>query len=171
MGVCALQHRVITGIFNSYGLLKVTGGSRHSGQGEDVTSTKQVMYYFGCAAGLILYLYILCLLMALHVNTLYESKRHYFTAGINLTERVNSYGDNLYISFLIIILNLGKRKRNIFLSRISTFGISFFKKCNIKYICYALKILNFITLWTSGLRLVLIVLCNPTIKNPGPKSK
>ena len=171
MGVCALQHRIITGLFNSYGL-KETGGSHCSGGSEDVISPKQVMYYFVCAAGLILYLYILCLLMALHVNTLYKNDRQYYNAESNPTERVISHGENLYICFLIVILNLGKRKCNILLSHISNFGdiiVQIFRKCNRKN--NTLKILTFITLWITALNLILIVICNLTIKNPGPKPK
>ena len=82
MGVCALQHRISTGLYNTHNVL-VSRGTRN----RDIRSKYGVTYYFACAAGLILYLYILCLLMALHVNSLNKNSVQFYTAGVNPTER------------------------------------------------------------------------------------
>ena len=156
MGVCALQHRISTGLNNTHNVL-VSRGTRN----RDIRSKYGVMYYFACAAGLILYLYILCLLMALHVNSLNKNSVQFYTAGVNPTERVISFEGNLYVCFLIVIINLGKRKR------ISIFGrifVHIFRKFNRKNIFSALKIVNYITLWITALNLILIVICCPSIK-------
>ena len=156
MGVCALQHRITTGSYNTH----IVPVSRRTSN-RDVWSKFGVMYRFVCAAGLILYLYILCLLMAMHVKSLNKNSVQFYTAGVNPTERVISFEGNLYVCFLIVIINLGKRKR------ISIFGrifVHIYRKFNRKNIFSALKIVNYITLWITALNLILIVICCPSIK-------
>ena len=42
---------------------------------------------------------------------------------------------------------------------------------NRKNIYYILQCSNIFTLWITALNLIVIVICNPTISNPGPKPK
>ena len=70
MGVCAQQHRVMTGMYNSI-LLKTCTNNL-----VDETSVTDALILTISVVGLILYLYILCLLMAVCVEIPHCSVQH-----------------------------------------------------------------------------------------------
>ena len=62
MGVCAQQHRITTGRYNSFYFNKIVNKFKeYMGVGKALTT-------FLSMVGLILYLYIVCLLMALYID-------------------------------------------------------------------------------------------------------
>ena len=101
--------------------------------------------------------------LSIDVNTTY------FAPGIDLTERMDIR--ILNICFLTVIFNVLRRKCNK-ISSILTFHniLVCIRKFNRKNISY-MQISIVFTLWITVLNLILIVICNPTICNPGPKPK
>ena len=124
-----------------------------------------------CVLILMIYTYMLCILMALVFKTsLYHVTSHTvsetFTIVGTFDRRVN-----LYNCFFIIILNTIK-----LLSKDVPFSskISIIKACfglggkMYSYIPLPPVLANKYTFWIALMNLTLIVICNPTITNPGP---
>ena len=93
MGVCAQQHRVITGMYNSI-LLKACTNNLV----DEISATDALILTLS-VVGLILYLYILCLLMAVCVEIPHCSVQHSHHLAISQTLS-NPYFCNKYRELL-----------------------------------------------------------------------
>ena len=150
MGVCAQQHRVSTGKYNSI-LFKVCDKSNVK-MGEFMSAGRSLMIS-SPFMGLILYMYIilLCLLMALFIDISLKKDSLPSTSETNpIFFRTNSHGDILNICFFIIIYNLPK----LFQRKFSPT----FLKVNIKkHFCHITNCVLY-TFWVATLNLILIII-------------
>ena len=159
MGICPQQHRVAIGMFNNLIVKKTGTGNVHA---EDKFSVQHILINSLCVAGLITYVYLLLLLMALFIeNTLSDN----ICASISTAKSypkitINSYRELLNSCFLTILYFLSK---NDVMAKIKT--------SRKKHVSFISKISDLYSLWVACLNLALIVICNPTICNPGPQSK
>ena len=158
MGVCAQQHRVSTGRYNCVQFNKVVNILKNN---MSVGKALIITFY---VVGLILYMYILCLLMALFIEislnqTSYRSYPMKFAFNIPASE----ISPTILIILLIFHL-LKTTKNNNPLNQIKRVFCLNTKK----YLYFFYSRAAQYTYWVAFLNLFLIVICNPVILNPGP---
>ena len=184
MGVCAQQHRISIGRYNGFQLktgvnfnaTNFNGGKSYHG----CMSFMQLCIFTASVAGLILYVYMLCLMLAflvdiarseLHGKTIppfhYPSPNNYINTFLDaLFDCVISYIVEIFACSLMPSIPIP-----IFPKPPSIFKINcMLKKYNKKYSTMC-KISHMYTLWLVSINLFLIVFVNPAIVNPGPTSR
>ena len=165
MGVCAIQHRIITGKHNSKFLFlcQTVNGKTASLSGilkrivvRFLNSEADDSGVFAIFSFIILYMYILLLLMALLMNISINCTGTYSPAPgiISATILNTKRRDMLNGCFLIIFMYIIKSKSRVLRNS------SIFANIAAQY-----------TLWVAMLNFILIVISNPTIINPGPRPK
>ena len=165
MGVCFLQHRVTTGKFNSKKLR-----CKYS-MAVDVLphgSLRGIFY----TIGLVVYGYILCILLAMVVDTPGNANDAKFVNVCYLRGWGAPYHESreCFNSWFILILTFLLKFKFDYVSGL------------IKYHCYTggskngfqrmslcSRISNFISLWLTILNLLLIIISNTSLLNPGPE--
>ena len=129
----------------------------------------------GGVVGLIIYGYILCLLIALFIDvSLKQHKTLLFTSSFNERPKffhINSEAmllrDHINNCFIILIICIYKKTtQNIIGDKNNKKVLKYF--CNIKNSSCISIIAAQYTYWIACLNLVLIIICNPVIVNPGP---
>ena len=162
MGVCAQQHRVCTGRYNSI-YYKMCANNLH----DDMSVSKALTMSIS-VVGLIFYMYIICLLMALSMKislncqeSLITMPRHFQTAqNYNNMDLVN--GCFLALIFWIVKnTNIGRHKNRAMQHCNPVFNIGSRKD-------YVLTKPMLFTYWVAAVNLILIIIGNPAIVNPGP---
>ena len=126
---------------------------------------------FGCIIMFMVYMYVLCLLMALSVD---NCLRENLSSGTIPRKIQNIYSislNGLLNYCFLLVLTKVFRHNNInintiinLLSRVKGSMISL----SMKSMYWILIFSNKKQLWLSALNLILIVICNPPIMNPGP---
>ena len=161
MGVCALQHRVVTGKYTSVFVVKSTGGCREN---YDVAFMESLTAITGIL-GVLLYCYFLCFLLTLIIETSFKQgtlSYNFTKSTIDLNNMLEAILNNC---FLILILHLLKTTKNTNpLKQIKTVFCINIKK----YLYFFYSRAAQYTYWVAFLNLYLIVICNPVILNPGP---
>ena len=116
MGVCAIQHRVVTGMYNSVLIIKSMGDCREISDEIFVKNLNGII----CILGVLLYGYIFCCLMALLIETplkpngltyriISETKA---TIHINNMLRVRELLNNCFLILIFHILKITCSKNN-----------------------------------------------------------
>ena len=108
MGICPQQHRVVIGMFNGH-LSKTTKSGNVFA--EDNLSFQQILIYFLCVAGFLIYVYLLLLLMALFIENTLNNK----FASLPATKyypniKLNSYRELINIVFFYCFILLSKKR-------------------------------------------------------------
>ena len=156
MGVCPQQHRISTGRYNSIYFRECMFVNKS----KDDMSIGRALRISISVVGLICYMYVICLLMALFIETTLNQT---LISRIHPTVKLNSLRELTNIGiFIIIYSSLPKfAAHNKFSLRKRI--ISHFRVFNNNITQY--------TLWIFALNLSLIVIYHPTIVNPGPPQK
>ena len=166
MGVCALQHRCITGRYNSFCIVKHTG--RHNSVSDRVfwNSLLEIL----SVLGVLLYVYFLSLLMGIFMKTSLNQNISFPT--VLKTTPIIYNGLQEFLKSCLSLLMYTTKNQIIFM-----FNMTHFKAYS-RSICNTFRRKNMLhfgllhlTLWTATLNLILIVICNPSIINPGPAQK
>ena len=126
---------------------------------------------FGCIIIFMVYMYVLCLLMALSVDNCLREKLSASTISSKIQNTYSiSLNGLLNYCFILVLTNVF-RHNNI---NINTFIYLLIRVKN-SIISLSMKSMYWILifsskkqLWVSALNLILIVICNPPIMNPGP---
>ena len=169
MGISALQHRTCIGLFNSSRVrscgIKLT----------DTTLGPHVIKSILAGAGIVLYVYILCVILALlaklsdcHIGSNSSSHRHIFYE-VNFSESFSIPNNIMFASLTVVILlryfsvkyHKSSPENFKFLNYLS---YKLWKRCTISS-----KIINICSIWLYTLNLILIIIAMPWIKNPGPQ--
>ena len=151
MGVSSQQHRVLTGVYN-FSFKFMTSGSKKSADSNDFKGFFETLRVCIGVFGILLYLYILCLIMAMSINI--TNTGPWFRAS-SISDPIYSLSGNirdfLNCSFIILLKFVPgyyfKRKRKTY---------------------FLHWITDKITLWAALMNLLLIIISNPSILNPGP---
>ena len=164
MGVSAIHHRVCIGLYNSY-KIKYRGMSRPSG------STKRFVYHTAAAACIVLYFYILLFLMMIVLDISPSTHGNYNMENTFPTVSSAFYPSLITRHFLnILFLSIIGMSMNFIIIRCKNSNRPVFKlisKYNSTYSMFS-KFSHAITIWIVSINLLLIVLTNPAIVNPGP---
>ena len=172
MGVSAIQHRVITGLYNCVFKCLVSrqnGGMVHN----------QSLKYLGIFIGFVIYFYIIMYIIFLNQdcsNSFSELQYHPIIRALpDLRTSVNHYFLLIVVSVVlnqIKAINASTGGKNL-LKLCKRLFISAFEKSYNRKFSWLRKVidvvLNCTLLLLLTLNLVLIVICNPSILNPGPK--
>ena len=127
-------------------------------------NTGNVFCNIVCVLFLIIYMYVLCLLMA--IETSCNSYIHSFTtSGIISTVNFSHCKDPLNNYFLILIMQVVKKWIQ--------FNIRYNKTFKDQFMHFIRKVINIyqnlpLSYWTALLNFIFIIICNPGIVNPGP---
>ena len=161
MGVCYLQHRLVTGMYNAgqytrHGIIK---------SNSNTASTRGILYAIGLIMYVYIILYAICLLLAMtgkednaftnkYVGyiTNYGNTSHAYVIGLR------TYLNSGFMTLITILMKIDFEHVVVILKRfhhISGKGI-------------IQKFGNFMSCWLAVLNMVLIVISNPSILNPGP---
>ena len=163
MGVTFLQHRIVTGL-HSNSMPKSKG--KRDGK---FTFTKKeilkILYGIIC----VVYIYLLCLLLAGAVETAsrithkgYQFHRSY-DIGLCVAKDWNSL---LNSATIVVLMKVYSRRHNGIVAWILKFSSP---NCYFSTKCSRIHFLsNMLSIWTTILNLVLLVICNTSILNPGP---
>ena len=162
MGVSFLQHRTVTGLYNTSFKLKGKLNGRFTLTKKDILN---VVYGIVC----VIYIYLICILLAGAVNTARDITKTNFHRTYNIGIReANTYKSFMNSAAVAILMILYSRRGNGLLVWISRYGSPwqyFSAKCSgIQFLS------NILTIWTTMLNLVLLVICNTSILNPGPNT-
>ena len=121
---------------------------------------------------LVIYMYVICLLIAGTVNSACDvsGHRHILHRSYNIGDtHSNDCSGLLNTSVLMIITFLYSKHQNVLFIWVKDRGcLNFWKNTN-KNICSRFQLIcDLLSVWTTLINLILIVLCNPSILNPGP---
>jgi hypothetical protein len=167
MGVTFLQHRTVTGVYSSTNSKCIVLGKRVNGKCSATVEWWSIAY----VATFMIYVYEICLLLAGAIETACDIP----TTGLHRSYEIGSHVDNdwnslLNSAFLIILMMVYSRQKNQSPAWILKYirpDLIFSKNRG----CSRMQFLsNFLTVWTAVLNLVLIVICNTSILNPGPNT-
>ncbi len=114
-------------------------------------------------------MYLLCLLLAGAVETASNNIGLYkFHCSYNIgLSVVNSWNNLLNSATIIVLMNMYSRRHNDIVAWIQKYSFPKHYFSNRK--CSRTQFLsNMLTIWTTVLNLVLLVICNTSILNPGP---
>ena len=160
MGVTFLQHRIVTGLYNSCtkSTVKLNG---------KFNITKREVLYLVFGAICVIYIYLLCLLLAGAIETASEITEPKFYRTYNIGQHVANDWNSLLNSATLVVLTMVYSRRNInFVTWISKYV------CPLRYRsakCSGTQYFsNMLTIWTTMLNLILLVICNTSMLNPGP---
>ena len=165
MGVTFLQHRIVTGLHsNSKPKSKLKG--KPNGK-FTLTKTEFLNILYGVIC--VMYIYLICLLLAGAVETAsnitligYKFHRTYDIGRCV----ANDWNSLLNSATIVVLMNVYSRWHNGIVAWILKYSSPhryFSAKCGrIQFLS------NMFTIWTTMLNLVLLVICNTSILNPGP---
>ena len=162
MGVCALQHRQVTGYFNSAVIIKQHGYHKS----EQEFNLRSIFSVVIGVFGVLLYSYIICCIFSVYIkvisrSSLVTSSSHHSFQSIpvntNYFKPISC--DAINILFLDLILLLFQIDSSLSLKKIK----SFFKGQTL-----ISKVINFVSIWLCSINLLLIIIVTPSIINPGP---
>ena len=160
MGISAIQHRIVTGRYYSISCVNRAGNR----SAECDLTMNNILRLVTSVMGVLLYCYIICLLMAIFIETTLN-ENILLISKIHSTVKSNSLKDLPNIGIFIILNSIPTfsacKKSSI--KKLFVLILSVCKSTNEPIIKY--------TLWVFALNLVLIVICHPTIVNPGPRQK
>ena len=163
MGVNYLQHRIGIGS-NATRCLRRSKNDTCSNTANNDKNLFVSMIYG--AVGVI-YVYLICLLLAGAVETARDNSETRFHRSYNIGLQVAPDWNSLINSAMILVIMMSySRKRNGIVSWVVEYGSPrryFSAKCSGHQF-----ISNMFTIWTTILNLVLLVFCNTSILNPGP---
>ena len=166
MGVCAIQHRITTGLFAS-------GYSCHNGNHKSqvryadnvsFNSSGNVLSNLICVMIFMIYVYMIALLMALCIEiSLNQTSCRSYPMKFSFNIPASEISPTILI--ILLILHLLKITKNTNpLTQIKR-GFSLNMK---KYLYFFYSRAAQYIYWVAFLNLYLIVICNPVIHNPGP---
>ena len=167
MGVDFLQHRTVTGLHsNSYGPKKLKMNGRFT-----LFPNKKECLSLLAGVVCVFYIYVILMLLAGAIETACDFSENKFhrTYNIGLNKAYNdcqSYFNSAFIVLLMIVY--ARRKNNTFrwAIRYACPRGYFTSKCSgTQYLC------NMLTIWATMLNLILLVICNTSILNPGPNTQ
>ena len=170
MGVTYLQHRIVTGSFAS-NKLKIIYSSGKGVSGKcNSYKNEFIMILYGTLS--IIYIYMICLLLAgatRTANNIPETKIHRsYDIGSSV---LNSWNGFLNTAIVIIFRLLYDKQGNIIFKWLKRHGRPsyYFKK---RKDCTLFQhISNQFTIWTSLLNIILVIICNTSLLNPGPNNR
>ena len=165
MGVTFLQHRTVTGLYlNNSFKCKVKLNGKFTFTKSDIL---KIIYGIIC----VIYMYLICLLLAGAVETACDITATQFHRTYNIGFHVaNDWNSYLNTATLVILTILYSKRNNGLFTWIYKYGRpSHYLSANRK--CSGTQFLsNILSIWITMLNLVLIVLCNTSILNPGPNT-
>ena len=165
MGVTLEQHRVAIGLYNTTNRNTFVKNRPNSRFYISKNEFLKITYGLVC----VIYVYLICMLLAGAIETasnLTATKLHRtYNIGPFVANDIHSY---LNCATILIVMIAYSRKYNYLFSWISKHGrpsyyFSAKRKCS-RTQCLS----NILSIWTTMLNLVLIVLCNTSLLNPGP---
>ena len=161
MGVTFLQHRIVTGMHVK--ALKARG--KQAGKSK-VNKSEMLTIIYGAMC--VIYTYLICMLLAGAVTTSCNIKDYKFHRTYDIGQHVANDWNSLLNSATIIVLTIifSKRKKKVgWIVKYGYPGHYLSAKCSIyKFLC------NMTSIWITMLNLVLLVICNTSILNPGPRT-
>lgn len=172
MGISALQHRTCIGLFNSSRVrpcgIKIT----------DTTFGPHVIKSILAGAGIVLYVYILCVILAMLAelsdchsgsNSWNSSTYSHIFYEIKFSDSF-SIPNNIMCASLTVVILL--RYFSVKYQKISPEKFKFlnYLSCKLWKRCTtSSKIINICSIWLYSLNLMLIIIAMPGIKSPGPQ--
>ena len=163
MGVNSLQHRIVTGL-NNRGPVQPKVNRKLN-----LLPNKNefVSIVFGVIC--VLYMYLISMLLAGAIETASDipSTKFHHTYNITLNKAYFvDYRGYLNNAFIFLLMILYSRRKNVIFVWIKRYG------CPSRYFtskCGSIQFMsNMLTTWLTILNLILLVLCNTSILNPGP---
>ena len=172
MGVCAQQHRNVIGKYNSlrYICKQFKGGDFNC----NGLTCWQLLRNVASVASFIFYVYILCITMALYIDFVINSPGYKSppTKIINCSPYRTSHAiTGLLNNMFLFLFPYFIRKMLLLINR---------KKCNLSvkrlyenvckygmFTCFSYMY----TYWIVSINILLIIICNPSITNPGPQQQ
>ena len=181
MGICAIQHRVTTGKYNSNLNFSFVCNSNNKynrkGKSTPRINHSSVFNIF-CLIYYIVVIYMMFSLMGICIEVSLKpfnsySQYHSFhkTSGTYSTVHSTCNRDYVNSCFFIVILSIFRKycHTNInYRHIINPFHV--ISKKNYSYVS-TIATLSLYTYWVALLNLILIIICSPVIINPGPNQK
>ena len=171
LGVSALQHRCVTGKYNSV-FYVINNGN----QAAENLGAKDFLNLIAGVAGVFLYFYIVCILMALFIDVSQSSYSDVHAFNIGKVMFANGRIIFLYI-FTQHLGNLNNcfKYLMLYLIRICSitndsnlYKISMDGKHNISFFT---KFATLYFYWVVCVNLILLLICNMSLLNPGPRQQ
>ena len=164
MGVTFLQHRIAMGSFATSNLKK---GRKSMPMNMTTTKNDIVRIVYGII--LVIYMYIICLLLAGATNSACDVSRPMLHRSYNIGDTLlNDLNSMLNSGVIIIITILYHRRHNELCTWLKRKSCPSIWNPGVNLGSRIKMLIDFISLWTTLLNLILIVLSNPSIINPGP---
>ena len=171
MGVTYLQHRIVTGSFAKFNKVNDNNisGKRISGTC-DSYKNEYTMILYGILC--ITYIYMICMLLAGATKTACDIPATKLHRSYDIGSSVlNCWNGYLNTAIILIFRLLYDKQGNYIFKWLKKHGCPshFFvksKNCN-----NLQRVSNHLTIWTSLLNILLVIICNPSLLNPGPNNK
>ena len=166
MGICYLQHRIVTGRFQS-NILKPKTPCRLKCSSISNDDVRHVLY----TVTITVYVYLVCIILAVAAE-LFNKNIPQIQNNVNFTQMnticVQFEIRSLLNSWVLIIISMLVKSKFTIISYITkSFGVM--KRLECQKITKMQKIGIFLSFWLTIMNLVLIVITNMSgIKNPGP---
>ena len=161
MGVTFLQHRIVTGMHMKTlkPPVKIAGNPK-------LRKNEILTIIYGAVC--VIYTYLICMLLAGAVTTSCNMTDFKFHRTYDIGQHVANDWNSFLNSATIVVLTIIFSKRKMTIAWIVRYGYpgrySSAKCSGYKFIS------NLISIWITMLNLVLLVICNTSILNPGPKA-
>ena len=169
MGICAQQHRVVTGNNSCFYFKNITKKSVCDFDG--CPTFRQLCVYVFSVSGLIMYMYTLCLIMGLMVDVSRSDNCRHISPHSTYNDTFSYLGtliDFMLLYVIDIFSNSLMPNLHLIIKFPSKNYIKRAYKIYNKKFTFMSKLSHFYTLWLFSINLFLIVCVNPTILNPGP---
>ena len=171
MGITYLQHRVVTGSFAVNRSNENHVSSKRINGKCNLNKNEVVMIMYGIVC--VTYVYMICLLLAGAIVTSSDmpvTKLHRsYDIGSNM---LNSWYGTLNCAIILLLRLLYVRRGNYIFKWIVKHGNPSYFFSKYKNNCTKMQSAsNQFTIWTTMLNLLLVVICNPSILNPGPNNQ
>ena len=170
MGVTYLQHRIVTGSFANNKLhITDVSGKRIGGKCNSYKN-EYTMILYGTLC--ITYIYMICLLLAGATKTacdIPETKIHRsYDIGLSV---LNSWNGFLNTAIVLIFRLLYDKQGNFIFKWMKKHGRPSYYFTKRKNCTIFQHVSNQFTIWTSLLNIMLVIICNPSLLNPGPNNR
>ena len=168
MGVSAQQHRVTTGLYNSKFYVCSHGFNCKLGHKNHTLS--EIIILSLATVGLVSYMYIICLLMAMYIDVSKIPTSNYATPPDKVHVNNNiPFWYNAYLCYMshcikVIIFFTIKRCNNE--GGFASVAVKLLRNSILK--CSLLKFSMLYSCWIFMVNIMLLVICNMSILNPGP---
>ena len=162
MGVTFLQHRIVTGMHMKTlkPPVKIAGNPK-------LRKNEILTIIYGAVC--VIYTYLICMLLAGAVTTSCNMTDFKFHRTYDIGQHVANDWNSFLNSATIVVLTIIFSKRKMTIAWIVRYG---YPGCYSSAKCSGYKFLsNLTSIWITMLNLVLLVICNTSILNPGPRAR